>query len=84
MAKTLEFPNSTRSFDTDRNLIRFVGYENMNPIPFFIEASALTRSKSEFDCLAAFDAIVPSIHNAARKAHARNKKHNYILTATDF
>ena len=40
----LEFPNPTRSFDEARNAVRFVGYDNMVPITFFVEASALLNS----------------------------------------
>lgn len=84
MIQTLEFPNPTRSFDKVRNGVHFVGYDNMVPISFLIEASALSRSKSEFDCLTSFDSIVVSIHKAARKIHSRKKSHTHTLTTLDF
>lgn len=84
----LEFPNPTRSFDEARNAVRFVGYDNMVPITFFVEASALLNSgigaASETEYLAAFDAAISSVHNAARKAHSRGRIRPCTLTVTDF
>lgn len=88
MASNLEFPNPTRSFDEARNAVRFVGYDNMVPIPFFVEAGALLKSgmdaASEAEYLAAFDASLSSIHNAARKAHSKGNSRPCTLTIADF
>ena len=40
---TLEFPNRSRSFDEARNAVRFIGYDGMFAVPFFVETEALVR-----------------------------------------
>jgi hypothetical protein len=88
MASKLEFPNPTRSFDEARNAVRFVGYENMVPIAFFVEVEALLKlgasSASEAECLAAFDASLKLMHDTARKAHSSGSSRPCTLTITDF
>ncbi|MEX0409067.1 DUF1488 domain-containing protein [Aquibium sp. LZ166] len=85
---TLEFPNRSRSFDETRNAVRFIGYDGMFEVPFFVEADALSRpdgiARSEAECLTAFDAACNSIHDVARKAYAPGRRRAYVLTATDF
>lgn len=85
---TLEFPNGSRSFDEGRNAVRFVGYDGMFEVPFFLEADALARTgstePSEAECLTAFDETCSSIHRVARKAYAHGRHTTYILTADDF
>lgn len=85
---TLEFPNRSRNFDEARKAVRFIGYDGMFEIRFFVEAAALAsaspgRSGVESDCLAAFDALRPSIHDAARSAYDRKRGDSYVLTAAD-
>ncbi len=88
MVAMLEFPNPSRSFDETRNAIRFVGYDDMAQIPFFVEAGALSISGrsavSEAECLTAFDASRGLIYSTARKAYARGRNKPYTLTADDF
>jgi len=89
---TLAFPNPSRSFDEVRNVVRFYGHDGMSQIRFFVEAEALVGSDidprregaSETTCLAAFDALRPSIYDVARKAYSRKPRDSYTLTATDF
>ncbi len=85
---TLEFPNRSRSFDEARNAVRFLGYDGMFEVPFFVEAGALARSGrqelSEADYLTAFDAARNSIHDVAREAYSHGRRTSYTLTATDF
>jgi hypothetical protein len=85
---TLEFPNRSRSFDEARNAVRFLGYDGMFEVPFFVEAGALARSGrkelSEAEYLTAFDAARNSIHDVAREAYSHGRRTSYTLTATDF
>jgi hypothetical protein len=89
---SLDFPNRSRSFDQARNAIRFVGYDGMFEVPFFVEAAALVRAgkgsggtkASEAEYLAAFDAARSSIHDVAREAYSHGRRTSYTLTAADF
>lgn len=87
-ATMLEFPNPSRSFDETRNAVRFIGYDDVFLVPFFVEAGALSISGkiavSETECLSAFDAAIGSIHEVARKAYTRDRNKTYTLTAADF
>ena len=84
----LMFPNRSRSFDERRKAVRFLGYDGMFEVPFFLEAAALAKTGSsevtEAGCLAAFDAALDSIHKIAQKAYAHGRRTMYILTAADF
>ncbi len=88
MAETLEFPNPTRSFDETRNAVRFIGYDDMVQVPFFVEAGALSISGrtavTEAECLKAFDASRGLIYSTARKAYSRSQCRPFTLTAADF
>ncbi len=89
---TLAFPNPTRSFDETRNAVGFIGHDGMFAVRFFIEAGALAKSftqlrqtgATETKYLAAFDALVMSIHDVARKAYSHRRRDSYTLTAADF
>jgi hypothetical protein len=87
---TLDFPNRSRSFDEARNAVRFIGYDGMFEVPFFVEAAALAKQggnrprASEAECLAAFDAARGSIYDVAREAYSNGRRTSYTLTATDF
>ena len=88
----LEFPNPSRSFDTARNAVRFLGHDGMFPVSFFVEVSALAKSDtalqstgaSETRCLSAFDSLRKSIQDVARKAYSYRRRPSYTLTAADF
>ena len=89
---TLDFPNRSRSFDEARNAVRFIGYDGMFEVPFFVEAAALATQAgsrnahlaSETECLAAFDSARSSIHDVAREAYSSSRRTSYKLTAADF
>lgn len=85
---TLAFLNRSRSFDEVRNGVRFIGYDGMFEVRFFIEAAALgnrgKRELSEAECLTAFDAARGSIQDVARAAYAGRRRTSYVLTSADF
>lgn len=89
---TLEFPNRSRSFDEERNAIRFIGHDGMFEVRFFVEVEALAKSDAELrnteasegTYLSAFDAVRSSIHDVARKAYSRDRRDSLTLTADDF
>lgn len=71
---TLIFPNRSRSYDDARNAVRFLGYDGMFKVSFFIEAAALMSGSSEIiasECLVAFDAARGTILEVATKVYAR-------------
>jgi hypothetical protein len=84
----LIFPNRSRSYDNARNAVRFLGYDGMFEVPFFIEATALGKSGSAeiiaSECLVAFDAARGTILEVAKKAYARGRRTLYVLKAKDF
>ncbi|MBP2560049.1 hypothetical protein J2T08_000790 [Neorhizobium galegae] len=84
---TLIFPNRSRSFDEARKVVRFLGYDGMFEVRFFVEAKALADSTatgmSEADYLRAFDAARSSIQDAAMKAYRPSRGTTYTLTAAD-
>lgn len=88
---TLDFPNPSRSFDEARNAVRFIGHDGMFEVRFFVEANALagsgagahTKDETEAACLAAFDRVRFSIHDAARNLYMRGRQPNYVIKASD-
>lgn len=88
-AAALTFPNRARSYDAVRRRIRFLGYDGMFEVPFFVEDGAITKSvsdgeRSERENLAAFDAARDNIIDVARKIYSRGRRTTYLLTAADF
>jgi hypothetical protein len=83
----LIFPNRSRSFDDNRKVVRFSGYDGMLEVRFLIEATALRSSqqpsRSETECLDAFDAARGVILEAASHAYSRRRRKSYVLTAED-
>ncbi|MGK6315555.1 DUF1488 domain-containing protein [Neorhizobium sp. DT-125] len=82
----LMFPNRSRSFDEVRNVVRFLGYDGMFEVRFFVEAAALaktTAGMSEADYLRAFDAARSNIHEAATRLYHPKRGTIYTLTAAD-
>ncbi|TCL63212.1 uncharacterized protein DUF1488 [Rhizobium sp. BK251] len=66
---TLLFPNRSRSFDDVRKVVRFLGYDGMFEVRFFVETTALPRTStgmSETDYLRAFDAAPPIFRKPRR------------------
>lgn len=75
-AMALTFPNSSRSFDEKGHRIRFLGYDGMFEIRFFVELDAISKAMAkvivgEHDFLAAFDNLRGSILDVARKAYGK-------------
>lgn len=65
---TLTFPNSSRSFDENRQGVLFTAYDGMFEVPFLVEAAALRADAipvTEEKCLAAFDGARAQIREAA-------------------
>ncbi len=86
---TLSFPNGSRSYDALRKRIRFLGYDGMLEIPFFVEVDALPSAdagsaRSEADILRAFDKARLLVNKVALKAYGQPRKTMYILTAANF
>jgi hypothetical protein len=83
----LIFPNRSRSFDDARKVVRFLGYDGMFEVRFFVEANALANTTapgmSEADYLKAFDAARSNIQDAAMKAYHPKRGTTYTLTAAD-
>ncbi len=90
---TLSFPNPSRSYDADKNRVRFWGHDSTIEISFFVEANALFQlcpgmESTETGFLKAFDSALNRIHEAANKAYVKGGKakgsYAYILAANDF
>jgi hypothetical protein len=87
----LNFPNPSRSFDTERNRVIFWGYANVIEISFFVEADALQKlcpdmENTESGFLKAFDAARKKIYLVAGQVYGRDRKGAFahILKAEDF
>ncbi|PRD42516.1 DUF1488 domain-containing protein [Phyllobacterium phragmitis] len=84
----LTFPNRSRSYDDERQRVRFLGHDGMFEVPFFIEVDAFSKPSSspsaEAEYLKAFDASLSSIHDVAREAYSHARKNIYVLTSDDF
>jgi hypothetical protein len=85
----LSFPNRSRSYDAAGQRVRFIGYDGLFHVPFFVDIDVFakvspTPESAEDDYLAAFDAARASIQGAAIKAYSHGRKTMYVLTATDF
>ncbi|MBD9389234.1 DUF1488 domain-containing protein [Agrobacterium sp. AGB01] len=86
---TLAFPNRARSFDDVRNAVRFLGYDGMFEIRFFVEAEALAKGTthrtrmSEAQYLSSFDTMLKPIHEAAKKVYAKYGRNLNVLTISD-
>ena len=85
---SIEFPNSSRSYDATRRAVRFWGHDTAMEWSFFITADALRHvnpalSEDEAGMLAAFDSHRDRIHLAAAKLYARGRKGSYELVGAD-
>lgn len=87
---TINFPNSSRSYDAKRNAVRFWGYDQSMETSFFISADALQRLKpstsgDESALLDAFDHHRSRICEVAAKRYGRGQKGgSYDLNRSDF
>ncbi len=85
----LSFPNALRSYDTSHHRVRFVGYDGISQISFFLESDALARidarvRRDEPSALSVFDKNIDRILDAAAKAYRNTRKNSYLLGASDF
>ena len=85
---SLEFPNSSRSYDATRRAVRFWGYDTAMEWSFFVTAEALqcvqpAMAQDEAGMLGAFDSHRDRICAAAAKLYARGRKGSYELGAGD-
>jgi len=85
---SLEFPNSSRSYDATRCAVRFWGHDSTMEWSFFVTAEALQRVHpamvhDEVGMLGAFDSNRDRICAAATKLYARGRKGSYELGAAD-
>jgi hypothetical protein len=81
----LTFPNASRSYDAAGRRVRFVGYDGMFQVSFFVETTAIAKAAlNETGYLQAFDAARTSIQDIARKAYTNSHKNMYVLTQADF
>jgi hypothetical protein len=82
----LTFPNETRSFDEERQRVRFIGFDGMFRIEFGIEIDALQTNGSpptEATYFAAFDSARASIRSAAEKAYKKQRQSVILLKSAD-
>ena len=85
----VNFPNTSRSYDATRRMVRFWGYDRSMESSFFVDADALTRiapdlQADETGYLRAFDLNRDRIYAAAAKVYARGRRGSYDIHATDF
>ena len=90
---SIKFPNTSRSFDKNKNRICFWGYDKTIEVTFYIGVEVLQQIRkgvgsTEYEVLATFDAALENIHEVAAKVYAyssRGKgKYTYILDTKDF
>jgi hypothetical protein len=85
----LNFPNSSRIFDTTRRAVRFWGHDSAMEWSFFVTEQALRRleptaARDEENLLRVFDTNRAKIYAAAKSAYERERRGFYELGATDF
>jgi hypothetical protein len=80
----LTFPNQSRSFDQERQGVRFIAYDGMFEVPFLVEAAALLDARASEDaCLVAFDAARASIRVAALRIYKGRRPAIYVISAAE-
>jgi len=89
----LSFPNTSRSFDSDKCRVRFWGYDQTIEVSFYVGCDALKRLCPKMDnveqgILASFDKMLSRIHEVANKVYISGGggkgSYAYVLTADDF
>ena len=85
----LNFPNSSRIFDTTRRAVRFWGHDSAMEWSFFVTEQALKRlepnaTQDEANLLRIFDTNRAKIYAAAKSAFERKRLGSYELVAADF
>jgi hypothetical protein len=85
---TVNFPNSSRSYDATRHAVRFWGYDRSMENSFFVTVDALKRIQPDLrsdviDLLRAFDNNRERIYAIATKVYARGRRGSYDLNVAD-
>jgi Protein of unknown function (DUF1488) len=85
----LSFPNAARSYDQAHSRVRFIGHDGMFEIRFYVLAEVLagersTRTLSEGDYLAFFDALRSRILDAAQRAYKSSPNKSITLEQRHF
>lgn len=85
----LNFPNTSRIFDSTRRAVRFWGHDSAMESSFFMTEDALrcvqpNTAFDEADFLRAFDFNRDRIYAAAVKVYGRGRKGSYDLLVSDF
>ncbi len=85
---TINFPNSSRSYDATRRAVHFWGYDQSMESSFFVTVDALNRMQPNLrpdavDLLRAFDNNRDRIYAIAAKVYARGHRGSYDLVAAD-
>ncbi|MES5047293.1 DUF1488 domain-containing protein [Rhizobium nepotum] len=85
----ISFPNEARSFDDKNRCVRFIGYDGMFEIKFYLATEVLAcgkshRNASEDDYLTSFDALRPRILKAATSAYSKARSSVITLDLTHF
>jgi hypothetical protein len=86
---SIDFPNVARSYDETKHRVRFLGYDGMFEVRFFVAVDALVKDRplrtvSEREYLAAFDGMRTKIMDVARRAYSKRRKDTVILNSADF
>ena len=81
---SLEFPNSSRSYDATRRAVRFWGHDRAMEWSFFVTQDGLKHvepamAQDESGMLGAFDSNRERICAAAVRAYSRGRKGSYEL-----
>jgi hypothetical protein len=89
VARVIDFPNHSRSYDQTRRAVRFWGHDSAIEASFFINEDALRRIQpdarpGESGLLKAFDSNRDLICAAAAKVYVRGSRGSYDLIATHF
>ena len=89
VARVIDFPNHSRSYDLTRRAVRFWGYDSAMEASFFINEDALRRIQpdacaDESGYLKAFDSNRDLICAAAARVYVRGSRGSYDLVAANF
>ena len=85
---TINFPNSSRSYDATRRAVRFWGYDRSMESSFFVMVDALKQMQPNLqpdavELLRAFDNNRNRIYAIAAKVYARGQRGSYDIYAAD-
>ena len=85
----IAFPNNARSYDESARRVRFLGYDGMFEIRFFVDIDVLAKERfeaatSERDYLASFDRLRTRILDVAKRVYTSKPKSSIVLQRSDF